>query len=157
AFSRWRRCVGFDISADRVAELQNGYDRTGEMKPEDLKPAALAFTTDPSALGAADLVVVAVPTPVEQHRTPDLKPLRSASRTVGAHMSKGAIVVYESTVYPGATEEVCVPILEEASGLRCGTDFYVGYSPERMNPGDPEHSLDRVVKVVAGQTPEITE
>jgi UDP-N-acetyl-D-galactosamine dehydrogenase len=102
-------------------------------------------------------VVVAVPTPVDEHRTPDLSPLRAASAIVGRHLKRGAVVVFESTVYPGATEEVCVPILERESGLRCGSEFYVGYSPERINPGDPEHSLDRVVKVVAGQTPEVTQ
>jgi UDP-N-acetyl-D-galactosamine dehydrogenase len=157
AFARVRRCIGFDISEERVAELRTGHDRTAEMKPEDLTTPPLEFTTDPAALGAADLIIVAVPTPVDQHRTPDLRPLRAASRTVGTHMTRGAVVVFESTVYPGATEEVCVPILEEASGLRSGVDFHVGYSPERINPGDPEHSLERVVKVVAGQTAAITE
>ena len=157
AFARVRRCIGFDISAARVRELQSGYDRTGEMKPDDLKTPDLEFTTNPAALAAADIVIVAVPTPVDAHRTPDLRPLRAASDTVGKHMGPGAIVVFESTVYPGATEEVCVPILERASGRRCGVDFHVGYSPERINPGDAEHSLERVVKVVAGQTPEITQ
>ena len=157
AFGRSRRCIGFDISVARVDELRAGYDRTGEMKPEDLKAGLLEFTTDAAALGAADCIIVAVPTPVDQHRTPDLRPLREASRTVGRHLTRGAVVVFESTVYPGATEEVCVPILEAESSLHCGRDFYVGYSPERINPGDPEHSLETVVKVVAGQTPEVTE
>jgi UDP-N-acetyl-D-galactosamine dehydrogenase len=157
AFGQWRRCIGFDISTDRVSELHSGYDRTGEMKPQDLRAPSLEFTTDPQSLKAADFIVVAVPTPVDDHRTPDLGPLRAASRTVGRHLSAGTVVVFESTVYPGATEEVCVPILEAESGLRCGSDFYVGYSPERINPGDPEHSLEQVVKVVAGQTPEVTE
>jgi UDP-N-acetyl-D-galactosamine dehydrogenase len=157
AFGQRRRCVGFDISLERVGELQSGYDRTGEMKPQDLKAPWLEFTTDPAALATADFIVVAVPTPVDAHRTPDLDPLRAASRTVGRHVSRGAIVVFESTVYPGATEEVCVPLIEQESGLRCGEDFHVGYSPERINPGDPEHSLEQVVKVVAAQTAEITE
>jgi UDP-N-acetyl-D-galactosamine dehydrogenase len=157
AFGQWRRCIGFDISLERIEELRAGYDRTGEMKPQDLKAPFLEFTTDPVALSAADCLIVAVPTPVDEHRTPDLRPLREASRSVGRQLKRGAIVVFESTVYPGATEEVCVPILEAESHLRCGRDFYVGYSPERINPGDPEHSLDTVVKVVAGQTPEVTE
>ena len=157
AFGQQRRCIGFDISQERVDELGSGYDRTGEIKPQDLKAPFLEFTTAGATLGAADFIVVAVPTPVDEHRTPDLGPLRSASRTVGRHLARGAVVVFESTVYPGATEEVCVPILEAESGLSCGRDFYVGYSPERINPGDPEHSLEQVVKVVAGQTPDVTE
>ena len=157
AFGQWRRCIGFDISTARVNELRMGHDRTGEMKPQDLKAPGLEFTTDPSALKAADFVVVAVPTPVDEHRSPDLGPLRAASATVGRNLAPGAVVVFESTVYPGATEEVCVPILERESGLRCGRDFYVGYSPERINPGDPEHSLEHVVKVVAGQIPAVTQ
>jgi UDP-N-acetyl-D-galactosamine dehydrogenase len=157
AFGSWLRCIGFDISSERIDELRAGHDRTREMQAQDLKAAFLEFTTDAAALGEADLIVVAVPTPVDAHRTPDLGPLRKASMTVGRHLSKGAIVVFESTVYPGATEEVCVPLIEQESGLRCGVDFHVGYSPERINPGDPEHSLERVVKVVAGQTPEVTE
>ena len=157
AFGLWRRCIGFGISAERIEELRAGYDRTGEMKPQDLKAAYLEFTTDPTALGAADFIVVAVPTPVDAHRTPDLRPLRKASVTVGRHLTKGAVVVFESTVYPGATEEVCVPLIEQESGLQCGVDFHVGYSPERINPGDPEHSLEHVVKVVAGQTEDVTD
>ena len=157
AFGQRHRCIGFDISEERVSELEGGYDRTGEMKPQELKAPLLEFTTDPSALVAADFIVVAVPTPVDAHRTPDLGPLRAASRTVGRHLSRGAVVVFESTVYPGATEEVCLPLLEEESGLRCGVDFHIGYSPERINPGDPEHSLDRVIKVIAAQTPEVSD
>ncbi len=157
AFGQHHRCVGFDISSERIDELRAGYDRTGEMKPQDLKAPGLDFTTDPAVLASADFIVVAVPTPVDEHRTPDLGPLRAASRSVGRYVSKGAVVVFESTVYPGATEEVCVPLLEKESHLRCGVDFHVAYSPERINPGDPEHSLERVVKVVAAQTPEVTE
>jgi len=157
AFGQWRRCIGFDISRERVEDLQRGYDRTGEMKPQDLEASGLTFTTDPAALKDADFIIVAVPTPVDAHRTPDLGPLRGASTTVGRNLQRGAVIVFESTVYPGATEEVCVPILERESGLRSGADFHVGYSPERINPGDPEHSLERVVKIVAGQTPAVTE
>ena len=157
AFAQHHRCIGFDISKERIEELGAGYDRTGEVKPQDLKAPLLEFTTDPAVLQSADFIVVAVPTPVDEHRTPDLGPLRAASRTVGRHVSRGAVVVFESTVYPGATEEVCVPLLEKESGLRCGVDFHVGYSPERINPGDPEHSLERVVKVVAAQTSDVTE
>jgi UDP-N-acetyl-D-glucosamine/UDP-N-acetyl-D-galactosamine dehydrogenase len=127
------------------------------MKPQDLRATFLEFTTDPATLAVADFIVVAVPTPVDAHRTPDLRPLRKASLTVGRHLTKGAVIVFESTVYPGATEEVCVPLLEQESGLQCGVDFHVGYSPERINPGDPEHSLEHVVKVVAGLTPAVTE
>jgi UDP-N-acetyl-D-galactosamine dehydrogenase len=157
ALGRLSRCIGFDISVERVEELRSGYDRTGEMKPQDLKDGFLEFTTDPTTLAAADCIIVAVPTPVDEHRTPDLRPLRSASATVGRHLTRGSVVVFESTVYPGATEEVCLPILEKESGLVSGRDFFVGYSPERINPGDPEHSLETVVKVVAGQTPEVTD
>jgi len=157
AFGHVRRCVGFDISSERVQELRSGYDRTGEMKPQDLQAPSLVFTDDPRVLAEADLIIVAVPTPVDKNRRPDLGPLRAASATVGRHVPRGAVVVFESTVYPGATEEVCVPILEAESKLRCGVDFHVGYSPERINPGDPEHGLEHVVKVVAGETPEVTQ
>ena len=157
AFGGWRRCIGFDISVERVDELRMGYDRTGEMKPQDLKVPGLEFTTDAAVLKVADFIVVAVPTPVDEHRNPDLRPLRAASATVGKNLKRGAVVVFESTVYPGATEEVCIPILERESGYRAGEDFYVGYSPERINPGDPDHSLERVVKVVAGQTAQVTD
>jgi UDP-N-acetyl-D-galactosamine dehydrogenase len=157
AFGQRRRCIGFDISEERVAELRAGYDRTGEMKPQDLRAPLLEFTTDPACLRLADFIVVGVPTPVDEHRSPDLGPLRAASRSVGRHLTPGTVVVFESTVYPGATEEVCVPIMEAESGLRSGVDFHVGYSPERINPGDPEHSLETVVKVVAGATPDVTD
>ena len=157
AFGQRRRCIGFDISEQRVAELRSGYDRTGEIKPQELRAPLLEFSTDAACLEQADLIIVAVPTPVDEHRNPDLGPLRAASRTVGRHIRAGAVVVFESTVYPGATEEVCVPILEAESGLRCEVDFHVGYSPERINPGDPEHSLETVVKVVAAATPAVTE
>ncbi len=143
--------VGFDIDADRVAELAQGVDRTGESTPEELRGAELVLTADPDRLAGASFVVVAVPTPVDSNRRPDLSALISAARIVGARLAKGAVVVFESTVYPGVTEEICGPILEHASGLVRGVDFTLGYSPERINPGDREHRLDQVVKVVAGE------
>src|SRR5690606_1587452 len=133
-------------------------DPTGEVSTEDLKAARLLEpTTDPKAIGEASFIVVAVPTPIDEAHQPDFMPLVRASESVGRHMKRGATVVYESTVYPGATEEVCVPVLEKESGLKWGTDSPVGYSPERINPGDREHTLTRIVKVVAGDTPETLE
>jgi UDP-N-acetyl-D-glucosamine/UDP-N-acetyl-D-galactosamine dehydrogenase len=142
--------VGFDIDANRIAELGQGIDRTGEVEPEALRTGRLRFTMTPAALADADFHIVTVPTPITSARQPDFGPLIAASRTVGAHLRRGGIVVYESTVYPGATEEICVPILEERSGLRFGRDFSVGYSPERINPGDRDHRFETIVKVVAG-------
>ncbi len=142
--------VGYDLKAQRIAELAAGRDRTLEVSGADLAGSGIAFTHEPEALSACRLVVVAVPTPIDEHRNPDLSPLEGASETVGRHLAAGSCVVFESTVFPGATEEVCVPILEKMSGLRCGTDFTVGYSPERINPGDRVHTLDRIVKVVSG-------
>ncbi len=157
ALSRHFRVIGFDISTERVAELTAGHDRTREVTSEALSAARVDYTTDPAELRKAGVVIVAVPTPIDAHRNPDLRPVRGASATVGANLSKGTIVCFESTVYPGLTEEVCVPILEERSGLACGRDFFVGYSPERINPGDKVHTLESIVKVVAGQTPEVRE
>ncbi len=157
AFARHLPVIGFDINPKRVEELQRGYDRNGEVPPEALRAPGLRFTTDPDLLGEADFLIVAVPTPVDRAKRPDLTPLMEASRLVGRHLRPGATVVYESTVYPGCTEEVCLPILERESRLKAGKDFKVGYSPERINPGDPEHGLENVVKVVAGQDPETTE
>ena len=141
--------VAFDIDAARVAELKAGRDRTGEVHPEALAIRTLAFTADPAALGAADFHIVTVPTPIDAANRPDLRALEAASRTVGARLKKGDIVVYESTVFPGATEEVCVPLLEKSSGLVSGRDFAVGYSPERINPGDREHRFETIAKVVS--------
>ncbi len=142
--------LGFDIDAARVAEVAEGRDRTGEVPPEDfLDLPRFRTSADPADLTGRDFFVVTVPTPITAARTPDLRALEAASRTVGAALSPGAIVVFESTVYPGATEEVCVPILDAASGLRAGRDYAVGYSPERINPGDRAHRLDSVVKVVS--------
>lgn len=157
AFGKKQPVVGFDISRRRVEQLQQGLDVTGEVMEADLKAANLDCTTDARRLKNCNFVIVAVPTPINEVKQPDLTPLLKASRTVGENLSKGSIVVFESTVYPGATEEECVPVLEQYSGLRCGTDFFVGYSPERINPGDKVHTFETIIKVVAGQTPEITE
>jgi UDP-N-acetyl-D-galactosamine dehydrogenase len=143
--------IGFDTSTERVAELHQGQDRTREVEPGDLKLPQLRLSSDPRDLSDADFFIIAVPTPIDDARRPDLNALRGASDTVGRALKQGAIVVYESTVYPGATEEECVPALETASGLRAGTDFTVGYSPERINPGDRAHRFATIRKVVSGQ------
>lgn len=145
------RTIGFDIDERRISELAGGFDRTHEIDAADLAAAQLTFTSDPAALKSADFFIVTVPTPIDAARRPDLTALRKSSETVGRALSRGAIVVYESTVYPGATEEFCLPILEQASGLKGGADFTVGYSPERINPGDKQHRFETIQKVVAGQ------
>ena len=145
------KVIGFDISRPRIEELREGRDSTREVAPERLAGARVEYTDDPARLAGAGVIVVAVPTPIDGNRKPDLRPVVGATATVGAHMRKGCIIVYESTVYPGLTEEICVPLLEEKSGLTCGRDFTVGYSPERINPGDKVHTLESIVKVVAGQ------
>ncbi|TCP52337.1 UDP-N-acetyl-D-galactosamine dehydrogenase [Tumebacillus sp. BK434] len=150
AFGEVVPVVGFDINRHRVETLQQGVDYTNEMSAAELARTQIDYTADPARLSACDFIIVAVPTPIDQAKKPDLTPLVKASETVGKHLSKGTIVVYESTVYPGTTEEVCVPILEQMSGLVCGTDFFVGYSPERINPGDKEHTFTSIVKVVSG-------
>lgn len=141
--------VGFDVHRNRIEELRRGIDRTLEVPQRDLAAVALEYTDDQSALRGCRVIIVAVPTPIDASRRPDLGAIKAASELVGRHLSAGSCVVYESTVYPGVTEEVCVPILEAESGLRLGWDFTVGYSPERINPGDRKHSLESVVKVVA--------
>jgi UDP-N-acetyl-D-galactosamine dehydrogenase len=146
--------VGFDIHAEKVEELRRGHDRNHEQSPEVLKATPLKVTCDPRDLEGCTFFVVAVPTPVDPNNVPDLTPVERASETVGKVLSKGAVVVFESTVYPGVTEEVCGPILERASGLKRGVDFKLGYSPERINPGDKEHTLERITKVVSGEDPE---
>ncbi|MFN3919637.1 MAG: Vi polysaccharide biosynthesis UDP-N-acetylglucosamine C-6 dehydrogenase TviB [Methylohalobius sp.] len=157
-FGRRFETVGLDINLKRVEELKRGIDRSREVEAEELKRAArLRFTTDPSDLAGCNVFVITVPTPIDQHKRPDLEPLTSASRTVGSLLKPGAVVIYESTVYPGATEEVCVPILERESGLAFNRDFFVGYSPERINPGDKQHRLTAIVKVTSGSTPEAAE
>jgi UDP-N-acetyl-D-galactosamine dehydrogenase len=151
AFGRERSCVGYDLSTKRIHGLQHHVDVTGEISAADLIEAKhLRPTDDPKALAQADFIIVAVPTPINAARQPDLSPLESASEAVGRHMKPGATVIYESTVYPGATEEVCVPILEKFSGMRWRQDFHVGYSPERINPGDKEHCFAKIRKVVSG-------
>ena len=142
--------VGFDLKTERIQELHCGFDRTLEVPGNQLHKARLSYTDDPADLAACRLIIVAVPTPIDDYRIPDLSPLRGASTTVGKHLQKGACIVYESTVYPGATEEVCIPILEAESGLVFGRDFTVGYSPERINPGDKVHTLDKIMKIVSG-------
>ena len=153
AFGRVMATVGFEISNEKVKAYREGYDPTGEMESElFVRATRLSYTNDPADIGSADFIVVAVPTPVDNAHTPDLTPVIKASETVGRHLKKGAIVIFESTVYPGVTEDICVPILERESGLKCGDGgFKVGYSPERVNPGDKVHTLERIVKVVSGQ------
>ena len=156
ALARHYDIVGFDISASRVAELAGGHDRTGEVETDVLRSLSLRLTTDAAALKSCDVFIITVPTPVDRDNRPDLGAVIAASRTVGLALKQGAIVVLESTVYPGVTEEICGPELAKASGLECGRDFFLGYSPERINPGDREHTVERIAKVVAGQTPEVT-
>jgi len=157
-FGKKVRTIGFDLSARKIASYREFIDPTGELSGEDLRSAQfLSVGSDPAALSAADYIVIAVPTPVDIAHNPDFGPLRSASTTVGQHMKRGAIVVYESTVYPGATEEICVPILEQYSGLKWKQDFHVGFSPERINPGDKEHTLTNILKVVSGDDAETLE
>jgi UDP-N-acetyl-D-galactosamine dehydrogenase len=143
--------IGFDINPARIEELRSGLDRTREVAASDLRHPSLRLTSDPTELKAADFFIVTVPTPIDEARRPDIGALLKASETVGRALRKGAIVVYESTVYPGATEEDCVPVLEKHSGLKAGQDFTVGYSPERINPGDQQHRFETIKKVVAGQ------
>jgi UDP-N-acetyl-D-glucosamine/UDP-N-acetyl-D-galactosamine dehydrogenase len=151
AFSRKYPTLGFDINARRVDALSKGRDDTGEVSEEELRSSKLRFSTKLDDLRGTTFYVVAVPTPIDKNHRPDLKPLISASESVGQVIEKGAVVVYESTVYPGVTEEVCGPVLERVSGLKAGVDFALGYSPERINPGDREHTFERITKVVSGQ------
>ncbi len=150
-FGRKYDTVGFDLSEAKIANYRNYCDPTGEVSTEDLKSATrLSVSADPATINRADVIIVAVPTPVDEAHIPDFSPLVGASTIVGKHMKRGAIVVYESTVYPGATEEVCIPLLEQHSGMKWRQDFHVGYSPERVNPGDKERTITRIVKVVSG-------
>ncbi len=150
-FGKKFETIGYDLSEAKIAHYKNYCDPTGEVSTEDLKAATrLTVSTDPSSIGKADVIIVAVPTPVDAAHIPDFSPLVGSSTTVGKHMKKGAIVVYESTVYPGATEEVCIPLLEKHSGMKWMRDFHVGYSPERVNPGDKERTITKIVKVVSG-------
>ena len=157
-FGKRVKTVGVDLSAEKVAAYRSHVDPSGEVSTADLRAATqLTCHTDPSVIAEADFVVVAVPTPVDAAHQPDLTPLVKSSESVGAHLKRGATVVYESTVYPGATEDVCIPILEQRSGMKWKKDFFVGYSPERINPGDKERTLTKIVKVVSGDTPETLE
>ena len=150
ALSRHFQVTGYDLKEERVQELSDGKDRTLEVSDQALQETSIRFTSKAEVLSECGVVIVAVPTPIDEYRIPDLGPLKSASQTVGRHLRKGAVVVYESTVYPGATEEVCIPILEATSGFHLGDGFSVGYSPERINPGDKVHTLESIVKVVSG-------
>ena len=157
-FGKKRSVLGFDINAQRIAELKEGKDHTLEVEPEELVQAAqLEFTHEAEHLARANVYIVTVPTPIDEYKQPDLTPLIRASETLGKVLKRGDIVIYESTVYPGATEEDCVPVLERVSGLRFNQDFYAGYSPERINPGDKQHRVSTIKKVTAGSTPEIAE
>jgi UDP-N-acetyl-D-galactosamine dehydrogenase len=157
-FGKKIEVVGFDISKERIEELKKGYDRTKETEPEELKSASkLSFASDPADLKDVNYFLVTVPTPVDEYKKPDLTPLQSASRTVGSVLKKGDIVIYESTVFPGCTEEICVPVLEKISGLKFNVDFFCGYSPERINPGDKVHRLPTIRKITSGSTPEVAE
>ncbi len=154
AFGHKSEVIGFDISEARINELKENYDRTLEVTSEELQGTHIQYSANPQDLREADFHIIAVPTPINASRQPDLRPILSASKTIGEQLKKGDIVVFESTVYPGATEEDCVPILESTSGLTCGTDFFVGYSPERINPGDKEHTFTKITKVVSGMNQE---
>lgn len=161
ALAKHFETVGFDVDTRRIAELRDGYDRTDEIDGERLSASTLALTDDTGDIPPSDFYIVTVPTPIDTERKPDLSLVEAASRTVGALLpaaidaGKAPVVVYESTVYPGVTEDVCGPILEQVSGKTCGEDFFLGYSPERINPGDREHTIEKITKVVAGQTPEV--
>lgn len=159
ALAKVCECWGLDVDRGRIAELEAGHDRTGEIDTARLSASTLKLTADPATLPPADVYIVTVPTPIDAANKPDLSLVIAASRTVGGLLdaARKPVVVFESTVYPGVTEDICAPALEAASGLACGRDFFLGYSPERINPGDREHTIDKITKVVAGQTPEVLE
>ncbi|PLY07097.1 MAG: nucleotide sugar dehydrogenase [Desulfuromonas sp.] len=157
AFGHKLDVIGFDIHTSKVGQLKGGFDATGELSREQLLSTTIDYTTDAVRLAEASFIVVTVPTPIDNNKKPDLTPVEAASRTIGRNLKSGSIIVYESTVYPGVTEDICVPILERESGLTCGVDFKVGYSPERINPGDKVHTVDKIVKVVSGQDEETLE
>ena len=154
AFSKKVKVVGYDLNAKKIELYKNGIDPTNEVGNEAVKNCSVEFTADESKLKEARFIIVAVPTPVNDDHTPDLTPVEGASEIVGRNLTKGSVVVYESTVYPGVTEDICVPILEKESGLKCGTDFKIGYSPERINPGDKVHRLETITKIVSGMDDE---
>ena len=158
AFAVRYRVIGYDMSEAKIASYKNGVDPTGEVSEAGMRAATgLEYTTIPSALADADVIIVAVPTPVDQAHNPDFGPLIGASEAVGRHLKRGATVVFESTVYPGATEEICIPVIERYSGMKWKTGFNVGYSPERINPGDREHTFTKILKIVSGDTPQTLE
>lgn len=157
AFSKKVKVIGFDLNSKKIALYKSGIDPTNEVGNEAISACAVDFTDDPKRLQEAKFIIVAVPTPVNDDHTPDLTPVEGASRIIGRNLQKGSIVVYESTVYPGVTEDICVPILEQESGLKCGVDFKVGYSPERINPGDKVHRLETITKIVSGMDEETLE
>lgn len=157
-FGKVTEVVGFDIDKKRIEELKNGFDRTHEVEPAELKSSTkLKYSADPGDLKDVKYFIITVPTPIDNYKNPDLRPLESASKTVGAALKKGDIVIYESTVFPGCTEEVCVPVLEKVSGMKFNVDFFCGYSPERINPGDKLHRVTTIKKVTSGSTPEVAE
>ncbi len=155
--AKYFNVTGFDINESRINNLVSGFDPTGETDSQTLKSSTLSYASDPSLLKEADFIIVAVPTPIDEHKSPDLTPLYRSSETVGKNLKKGAIVVYESTVYPGVTEEECVPVLERFSGMKWKKDFFVGYSPERINPGDKVHTVSKITKIVSGDCAETLE
>lgn len=155
SFAKIAPVIGFDLDQQRLAKLREGIDANNECSSEQLQQVALTYTSDPSHIAPADFYIIAVPTPIDKEKKPDLSALKSASEIVARHLHKGDIVVYESTVYPGATEEYCIPLLEKESGLTATEDFFVGYSPERINPGDKQHTFSSIKKIVSGQTEQI--
>ena len=154
AFAKKVDVIGFDLNEKKIELYKNGIDPTKEVGDDAIKNTTVEFTADPKKLREAKFHIVAVPTPVNSDHTPDLAPVEGASRILGQNLTKGSVVVFESTVYPGVTEEICVPILEKESGLKCGVDFKIGYSPERINPGDKVHRLETIVKIVSGMDEE---
>ena len=157
AFAKEVDVIGFDTNKEKIEAYLRGEDPTAEVGNQVIQETSVAFTSDETKLRQAKFHIVAVPTPINQDKTPDLTPVEGASRVVGRNLTKGAIVVYESTVYPGVTEDICIPILEQESGLKCGIDFKIGYSPERINPGDKVHRLENIKKIVSGMDEESLE
>ena len=157
AFSKKAEVIGFDVNEKKIQLYKNGIDPTNEVGDKNIKNCSVDFTSDETRLNEAKFYIVAVPTPINTDHTPDLSPVEGASRILGRNLSKGSVVVYESTVYPGVTEDICVPILEEESGLKCDIDFKIGYSPERINPGDKVHRLENIKKIVSGMDKETCE
>ena len=157
ALARRYKVVGFDVSVSRIDELRAGRDRTNEVDQASLRSSTIHLTSDAKDMEGSDVFIVTVPTPIDSNNEPDLAPLIAASKTIGSVVRKGSIIVFESTVYPGVTEDVCGPVIEQASGMACGSDFFLGYSPERINPGDRLHTVDKITKVVSGQNAKVTE